>query len=486
MSLSSWLPSRPRPKASTHELPLFNSPSPADEQTVFPPPPLAASMQIPASTFGSPPSSVAGSPAPRIESRLELPGRAPQGMVWLQRKERELEQELHELLDAQSDALMAGIGGAPPADVSSNGTPSSPLASPQSISSQRERQKPKDLLSVRRAIYRVIRDLTAIKAQQQALVKGALQKSESTLERLELWDHKRSGLQKEIDNIQHEDVEGKTRSLQTEADKLQDEIIEVEQKLNRMRQRHEHLLEQISLVENNVQSRLSTYVTSLNLLNEEIQAWLARPPSPASRQRSRSAEQADFYSLPPSRRTLELAHDHWADEHVSLDKQGKAIRRERRALEHGAGVWKEVITSITGFERSLQKQMSSLNPATSPDSMTNLLASMDDVIVAVEEKLELATKKNWKLLIVCIGAELEAFKQGRDILQQAADQQLISVDSKDDEIMESQYESSQSHIKSPGRPSPSRHSRVASPLDDDSDDGPDPQLLIAKLHSDSE
>jgi hypothetical protein len=442
-------------------------------------------MQIAVSTLASPPSSVAGSPAPRIDSRLELPGKAPQGMVWLQRKEEQLEQELHELLDAQSDALMAGIGAAAAADIPSNSTTASPLASPHSIGSQREQQKPKDLLSVRRAIYRIIRDLTAIKAQQQALIKGALQTNKSTLERLERWDHKRSGLQKEIDNIQYEDIEGKTRSLQTEADKLQDEITEVEQKLNRMRQRHAHLLEQISLVENNVQSRLSTYVTSLNLLNEEIQEWLARPPSPTSRQKSRSTGQANFYSLPPSRRSLELAHDHWAEEYVSLDKQGKAIRREKRALEHGAGVWKEVITSITGFERLLQQEMASLDTAKSPDGMSNLLANMDDVIVAVEAKLELATNKNWKLLIVCIGAELEAFKQGRDILQQASDRQLVSVDSRED-IMESQYESSQSHIKSPNRPSPKRHSRVASPLDDDSDDGPDPQLLITKLPSDSE
>lgn len=444
-------------------------------------------MQIATSMYLSPPSSVAGSPSPQIP-RLDLPGRAPEGMVWLQRREKELEQNLHGLLDAQSDALMSSVGGPSADDLSSNEPTSSPLQNP---SVQGGSGKPKtdsiDLISVRRSIYKTVRELTAVKADEEALVKGSLKSTESTLQTLEMWDEKRAGLQKRIETIKHQDIEAKTQSLQTEADKLQEEITETEQKLNRMRQRHAHLLEQISQIENSVQSRLATYVTSLNILEDEIQQWLARPPSPSTQPKSGSPQKADFYTLPVNRRTLDIARDHWTDEHGSLDRQRKTIRRERRALEQGALVWKEVITEITNFERLLQKEMSSLDAANSPDNMNKLLAKMDDVIVAVEEKFETATKKNWKLLIVCIGAELEAFRQGRNILQQAAGQHLDSLDVRNEDILGSEYESSRSQleIKSPSKLS-SKPTRVVSPLEDDFDDGPDPQLLVAQGHLDSE
>jgi hypothetical protein len=440
-------------------------------------------MQIAASMYLSPPSSVAGSPSPQVP-RLELPERAPEGMVWLQRRENELEQELHGLLDAQSDALMAGIGGQPSDDLSSIATPN-PLPENHPLSSPPRKSiiDATDLISVRRSIYKTVRELTAVKSEEEALVKRSLKSTESTLQRLDFWDQKKTGLQKEIETIQHQDIEAKTQSLQTEADKLQEEITETEQKLNRMRQRHAHLLEQISQIENSVQSRLSSYVTSLNILEDEIQQWLARPPSPSAHPRSRSPKQADFYTLSANRRTLDIARNHWKDQRTSLDRQRKTIRREKRALEQGALVWKEVVTEITSFERLLQKEMTSLKP----NGMQRLLAKMDDVIVVVEEKLETATQKNWNLLIACIGAELEAFRQGRNILQQAAGQPLDSPETRNEDMLGSEYESSRSHvdIKSPSKHS-TKPSRVVSPLEDDSDDGPDPQLLVAKGHLDSE
>jgi hypothetical protein len=451
-------------------------------------------MQIAASVYASPPSSGPTSPSPRVR-RLDQPGRAPDGMVWLQRREEDLEQDLHKLLDAQSDALMAGIGGGGGAadDRAANLSPRSPHDTIASSPTRQPDSKPKDLLSVRRDIYRTVRELTAVKSEEESLLRGTLRTTESTLNRIEVWEQKRTALKKEIDTIRQEDIETRTQNLRTEADTLQDQITEMEQKLNRMRQRHARLLEQISQIENSVQSRLSTYEASLNLLDEEIQQWLARPPSPSARIRSQSPHQADFYSLPASRRTLEIAWDHWSDQHKSLDQQRKNIRREKRALEQGALVWKEVITEISSFEALLQKEMSSMNTANSPESMASLLAKMDDVVATVEQKLELATNKNWNLLIACIGAELEAFRQGRDILQKAAGQ-YVTPDFRNEDLLQSEYESSRSHIdvnsprqiKSPKRPSSTRHSRILSRQETDSDHEPDPALLVTKLPSDSD
>jgi hypothetical protein len=444
------------------------------------------------SMHGTPNSSERSSPShsPGLAIRPQLPNRAPQGMTWLKRRENDLEQQLHGLLDAQSDALLAGIGGAPERE------------RPFDRTSPSRKPKPQHLLSVRRSIYKTIKDLTTVKAEEESLLKASLSSTETTLLKLSSWDHKRLGLQREIGLIQNQDVGGTTRHLKIEADQLEHDIEEMEQKLVLMRQRYSHLRNQIDQVENAIQSKLSSYVTSLNMLDEEINAWLARPPTSAAG----STTDNTFYDLPKSRRTVNLAQDHWTEAHTSLSRQRKAVRRDRRALEQGALVWKEVATDISTFERSLQADMASSQYTGS--TMTELLSKMDGVIASVEAKLDLATSKDWKLLIVCIAAELEAFKQGREILaaaaQQADSQDLPSqpAPSQDSELDAesdtqqstdfgpSEYQSSHSHVvRSPEAPLSVRQSRLLrSPLkspvslpvqtDTDSDEEGDPGRLL--------
>jgi hypothetical protein len=45
---------------------------------------------------------------------------------------------------------------------------------------------------------------------------------------------------------------------------------------------------------------------------------------------------------------------------------------------------------------------------------------MDNVMGFLDQRLQEAEDKDWKLLICCIGAELEAFREGREILMQAS------------------------------------------------------------------
>jgi hypothetical protein len=47
-----------------------------------------------------------------------------------------------------------------------------------------------------------------------------------------------------------------------------------------------------------------------------------------------------------------------------------------------------------------------------------LLAEMDLVLDRLDSKLDLAEDRNWNLLVCCIGAELEAFREGREVLRE--------------------------------------------------------------------
>ena len=234
------------------------------------------------------------------------------------------------------------------------------------------------------------------------------------------------------------------RSLRAQADALQDAVVAAEQRLGRLRQRHAALLDKLARAENGVQSRLAKYSASLRALNDEIAEFLAReddrrdPAAVAGGQRSGRRAVA-LEGARRRRTTLELARERWAARQAGLERGLQGARREREALEEGAAVWTESVAAIDGFERKMQAELARLagagrattasssaashGRASSPDraeSMVGLVADMSSTMAFVAARLRLARKRDWRLLQACIGAELEAFRQGRAALERAA------------------------------------------------------------------
>ncbi|KAF2663485.1 hypothetical protein BT63DRAFT_120416 [Microthyrium microscopicum] len=478
------LPARVRLAASQHELPVYNSPplSPS----AFPPPPVAASIY----------SSSPAQPASSITARLKLPIPRSEDMIALSRREKQLEGMLQELLDAQSDALMAGVSThAPPSedDVMSinSGTPrlQSPVRSPDRAIT---RNKPLTPAAARRGIYKAVRKLASVKEHEEVAMKDELHKCQGVKKRLDTWEKKRTGLRNEITTINREDIEVRKTALRGEADKLQDEITETQQKLNRMRRRHHALIDEIAQIDNQVQSKLTSYVTSLNMLEQDIAKYLENPAE--GRPHPHAGEPDNFLALPASRRTLEMAQDYWMSQSSSLSTEAKEARREKRALDSGSALWKACYSRIEAFERHLAREMRTLSPDNSTSSMVELLRKMSDVISEIEADMELATSKNWRLLVACIGAELEAFRQGREMLEQAwgiAKEQDIDTGAdliEHEESLPGDLEDEEEEDGPQTVWNTPRASKILSQLDDDDesgDDEPDPELLVSRQRTNS-
>jgi len=341
-------------------------------------------------------------------------------LLLLHRKDQQLQEILQELLDAQADGLLAGLGADSKDDGTPNGSPTPTTHSVRSLSlspSPRTWRRKLGLGAARREIWKTILECAAVKA----LIKEELQNSDTILDQLDRWSRKRAGLRKEIAAIEEEDIGVKTQTLKEEATHLQAEITDMEQRLLQMRTRHGQLLDEIADSENSVQSKLSTYRTSLAFLEKDVQAFLKNPPIQSGIQ---SRRDDTFLSLPPTRRTLEMAKDYWEAEYTALKRRRKVARRGCTALEEGAVVWKEVIAEIISFEKFLKQEANVLVPsangkgkgrvATEP---ADLLSRMDSAISLIEEKYKLATSKKWRLLEVAIGTELEAINQAREMLE---------------------------------------------------------------------
>ena len=219
----------------------------------------------------------------------------------------------------------------------------------------------------------------------------------------------------------------------------QEEIRNLEDRLLHLRAKQRHLASEMSSVTNSVDAKLSSYKTSLSILNSQVKQFLAKPPVTTTATYGGAKDQVSFASLPRQRRTLDMAREHWADECHRLIQRQEQTEFERDALEDGAQVWEGVIGEVSALERNLRRQIQRMTRTQRPSQMLltrpveaggrqrimhrhadpsieDLTTDVNRTISLLESKLQLAEARNWKLLVCCIGAELEALREGCDMI----------------------------------------------------------------------
>ena len=150
-----------------------------------------------------------------------------------------------------------------------------------------------------------------------------------------------------------------------------------------------------------------------------------------------------MWALPRERRTIELVKEEVEGNATKLSERKEEVEGEERACIEGAGVWKSVIRKVEAVERKMKEEMERLSdsstrehehdsngiPPGARDGMTGVLEVMNQTVGELEEEVATAEKKKWNLLVCAIGAELEALKQGRDMLVDALHGAGISLES---------------------------------------------------------
>ncbi|KAK7525515.1 uncharacterized protein IWZ02DRAFT_474824 [Phyllosticta citriasiana] len=424
--------SSPRDVDRDHELPHWSN-LPSDTTTSIN---NATNMSV--NSPASPPPPPFFPPAPILASvhastaRLKQTRQLPDAHVLLRRREQQLHDELQDLLFAQEEALAeaTGVGTAGKSetvDLSGSLTPTVQSLTMANVNGNgnrahsERRQSPRVKMGVnaaRKGIRRAMRKLAAVKDQESKLLDGDKAGSHAVLEQLKVWDERKEKLNKQIHDIETGDHHSRTDRLRNEATLLEGEISELEEKLRVMKTRHRELLSEISEIDNSVQSKLSSYKTSLSLLESDINNFLRRAP-PRDRGGAGGHGDAPFYKMPPKRRTLELAKDHYHDELEAVQEQQAELTRERNALEEGATIWSDILRAITALERHIASATAHL-ASSSEDSTAeakNLLRHFEDTTAHLEAQIDAAEERGWKLLVACVGAELAALHQGRRFLE---------------------------------------------------------------------
>lgn len=415
----------------------------------------------------------------------------PDDLLALQRRARHLEQQLQQLLDDQADGLLSGLAGEPtPDDVISNGSTTPTVSSIRGTDRGADneeythgaRRKKVGLNAARRGIFRRIQQLARIKSEELDLLDEDLKDLQILVDKTGAWSQKRSRLEKKIKAIEGESVGARIHGLQVDASKLEQEIRQKEEELWALKARHRRVLDELANTENSVEAKLSTYKSSLSILDKDVASFLARPPETHHIPLSSSP----FLSLPAKRRTLEMAHDYWHEEHTRLAEKCQEVDIDRAALDEGAVLWNDVVKKVLDFEASLQNHLQRAAQQSGGPESTKLLDKIDATVSYLEDKLDLATERGWNLLVCAIGAELEAFKQGKALLEEAlgarrkGKEKLVETDSGDEEVSRSAIRIGRASPPKPAVPPPNHK------FFDTDDEDPDPELMISHQDTDTD
>jgi hypothetical protein len=358
------------------------------------------------------------------------------------------------------------------------------------------RRKP-GLRSSRKGIYNAILALSTVKDEELLGIDEDIREKDRTLEQIEEWEKKKSGLQEATKSVESNEETVRVQRLRQQADTLQEEINRAELQLSDLKSRHRKLIRQATAVENSVQAKMASYTSSLRILEEDVQKFLSvRPTDEDARPASRDG-QTSIWELPAKRRTLQMAKETWTEAKDALAQQREDVIYEKEALDEGAIVWKDVVTQVTDFERSLRVEMTSL--PSKPDSegvagpsedhayqrLRELVDRMKSLTEMLESKFELAKERNWNLLIAAIGAELEAMRKGRELLENVlgssdgGSEQLI-----DQPAADTTSSSAGEEIHKLDQSFETARRRLSNGTE--SEDDPDPELLFSKHDTDTE
>lgn len=438
-------------------------------------------------------------------------------LLFFRRRQRQLEADLQILLDAQADGLLAGLDPVPAEDDGVSTGSTTPTA--QSINMRARSHTPMQksaklsLREARKGLYTTIRRLALLKAQESDYMMPDVEECTAIVTQIEAWGKKRQGLRERTSQIEAGTDNQRASELRNEADNMQHEINETEARLSQLKTQQRRLRREAQEVDNTVQAKLSSYDSSLVMLEKNIRGFLEDGALSrlSTRQGLASNGEPDvFWTLPLGKRTLDMAQTAFTKEKDALLSRQQAIETDREALEDGAIVWKDVVKEVSEFERRLREDMGRLSHAnTAPpalavaeettSNMGELLSHLDGTTTQLESKYKLAESRKWKLLVAAIGAELEAFLKGKQILESALkaatdtenSEPLVSANIESLDINQEQRKIPREvgnggeaiHDLDQAFDGPQR-GHAASDTDTE-DDGPDPELLISH-HQDTD
>lgn len=335
-----------------------------------------------------------------------------------------LQQTIQSLLDFQSQAL-SGRHDAGQSNIIvslSSHTPTSSAMQGSTTASIPHRvvpkRQPKDkhmtLKKARKVLGDSMRECGQLKEEELKLTVAQQRHRRAALDHISSLETKTEAVQTELRLLNERAEAGQSRDLRAEAETIDQEIRELEDRLLQLKVRRRHLLDQASQIESANASEISSYKGTLRSLERQRQKFLRNPPIThgLGPRMISTHEDQDMYALRPERRTVELAKEQWSQELRTLESHEASLELDRQALAEGADTWVEAVKLIDDFEQTLRQKIKAVAEGTTEE----LVKLLDATAHHLYETFKLARSRNWNLLVCAIGSEIEALREARLLL----------------------------------------------------------------------
>ncbi|MCJ1406775.1 hypothetical protein MMC19_000843 [Ptychographa xylographoides] len=318
---------------------------------------------------------------------------------------------------------------------------------------------PISLRKARAGILSNLHHLSSLKAHESQILTVQLSGYTRTISDLDVIEAKKAGIVKHISAIEADPQDGRdvVEALEAEERDVQREIGKMEERLSEMRARLERVRRERDTKMNGLEARLSSWRGQLEELDKTITNEYLDPYR-GKRQGGRGKRGAllgkeNVWALPLNRRTLALVRESVEDEKASIEARIRAVEREEEACSAGVNVWAECVGAVEGVEGRLKFELGGMGSPSSEGwdrrhsatgleedgagasvrakeerGLEGLLQHMATVISTLSRSLQLAEEQDWKLLVCAVGAELEALREGREMLVAALEQSGLMGD----------------------------------------------------------
>ncbi|KAL8756289.1 MAG: hypothetical protein Q9184_004551 [Pyrenodesmia sp. 2 TL-2023] len=344
-------------------------------------------------------------------------------LLALSRQEAHLQSHIQYLLDIQSDRLLEGLGEAPSSPSPKNRTQNAHPRSPRGEDEEEEEEQPPSLQTTRASLTTAISSLASLKSQTSSLLASALASATASLSAITSLQSRKSALVSKIAELETSPASAELHGLAKEEEALGQEIYELESRLFEMKAKRRALRLRIEEGRNREEARVSSWRRSLELVEREEGEVLRRGREGGLLDRVVGKVEGveAVWELPAKRRTLAMVREYYIAEQERLGERLEGVEREREALVEGEGLWEEVVEAVEGVEALLIEEMDRIGEdgggGGEREGMEKVLRAMGQARKKIEGAVRAAEEKGWRLLVVAVGAELEALVEGEGVLR---------------------------------------------------------------------
>ena len=283
------------------------------------------------------------------------------------------------------------------------------------------------LSTIRRDIHTAMTELATLRNDESSLIHEELHNIEANSANIRSWQTQRERLEQEIDHLQQTPESIQVRKLEEDNAALDNQIEVLEIQLAELQSRRRAGRLELEAGKNRFNATLSSYHAALSQVDRDVATFLAGfgKTQDIRGSQTTTARWMTQSGGPQSQMTLDDAAEKNSTQADSLKEANTAAKAEQAALTAGIDVWTEVLDGIRTFEKTLASHLRrrretrlAMSRQSASNGMTDMevLELMDQTMAELEVRLAYVEEQGWNLLVCAIGAEVQAFGLGREML----------------------------------------------------------------------